>query len=766
MRVISNYKGKRSVAVSWLLSYIFVLLIPVFISCFIYFQSTNILQSEITRANQSMLAEVRQDADSKQRDMERISAEISINNRIDLMNSKKYFSLDTNTAYDFAEFAKELNLATLGSDFIEAFCIFHKDSDVLISKSARFNEKIFYDAYINPFGGSYEAFLEFLQSDVTNNAMAFPHNDEIDSKEQILLFQFPFAYGNDVKYIFVVNERKFLSAAYNVTQTFESDLYIIDRHNRVVSTNCSKDYSFIDYEYLSDDSKLIKAKHNGDEFIIMHTRSNANDWKYAMIVSSKVFWEKEKYISMLMVLSIIACLLIGVAASWVLMKKNYSSIRGLVNIMVNRAGKKLDTKYNEMQFLYEAITETIGEKEQLTDWTERQSKNIRDNFLIKLISSGIETDLSADEIHRDYNIRLESDHFGVILFCAEDYSAFSRQTDSFKEFMLVQLIITNIVGELAGVDNNAYVFETDKMIVCLVNFKETNISDGDGELLRVARETQRVIDKNFEIQLSASISNIHQTLRGVVFAYREALEAMEYKMVVGMGQILHYNDIMKYGADDGKKYHYPLQLEYQLINFIKAADIESSKRIVYDIFEKNFSDRALAVQTAKNLLINIIGTITKAINEIGDFFEALDPVAFIAKNETVEKMKHEIIRILEETCAFVEKERKSRGQQICESVQKYVEGNYKDPTLNITKIGEYFNITPPYLSKLFAEQAGVGLLDYIRKKRCDEAKTFLKQHNYTVREISVLVGFSDIKTFTRSFKKFEGITPGEYSGLA
>ena len=52
--------------------------------------------------------------------------------------------------------------------------------------------------------------------------------------------------------------------------------------------------------------------------------------------------------------------------------------------------------------------------------------------------------------------------------------------------------------------------------------------------------------------------------------------------------------------------------------------------------------------------------------------------------------------------------------------------------------------------------------DFIRKVRMNEASILLKSKRYTVSEVSDLLGFSDPKYFTDTFKKYYGVPPSTY----
>ena len=56
--------------------------------------------------------------------------------------------------------------------------------------------------------------------------------------------------------------------------------------------------------------------------------------------------------------------------------------------------------------------------------------------------------------------------------------------------------------------------------------------------------------------------------------------------------------------------------------------------------------------------------------------------------------------------------------------------------------------------------------DFIRTCRISRAKTLLREHRYTIAEVTDRVGFADQKHFREVFKKAVGMTPSEYAKAA
>ncbi|WP_353719923.1 AraC family transcriptional regulator [Dyadobacter sp. 676] len=72
------------------------------------------------------------------------------------------------------------------------------------------------------------------------------------------------------------------------------------------------------------------------------------------------------------------------------------------------------------------------------------------------------------------------------------------------------------------------------------------------------------------------------------------------------------------------------------------------------------------------------------------------------------------------------------------------------------------NITPKYLSEVLQAELGKPAKTFIDEYVMMEAKSLLRQTNFSVQEICYWLGFEDASHFTKSFKKLTNTTPTEY----
>ncbi len=96
-----------------------------------------------------------------------------------------------------------------------------------------------------------------------------------------------------------------------------------------------------------------------------------------------------------------------------------------------------------------------------------------------------------------------------------------------------------------------------------------------------------------------------------------------------------------------------------------------------------------------------------------------------------------------------------------EQLWSYLSEHYQEK-ISLDNLSSTFFLSKFYLTKLFKEQYGVTISDYILDLRIHRAKELLRFSNQSLEEIASECGFYDLPYFSRKFKKAEGITPSAY----
>ena len=88
--------------------------------------------------------------------------------------------------------------------------------------------------------------------------------------------------------------------------------------------------------------------------------------------------------------------------------------------------------------------------------------------------------------------------------------------------------------------------------------------------------------------------------------------------------------------------------------------------------------------------------------------------------------------------------------------------NYHDPNLTMITLAEYLKISSVILSVEFKNEIGISPSQYLANLRVEKAKELLSNSNMLIKDISNAVGYEDDYVFRRWFKKYTGMTPGQY----
>lgn len=101
--------------------------------------------------------------------------------------------------------------------------------------------------------------------------------------------------------------------------------------------------------------------------------------------------------------------------------------------------------------------------------------------------------------------------------------------------------------------------------------------------------------------------------------------------------------------------------------------------------------------------------------------------------------------------------------QLLYRVMKYIDDRVEEP-LTVSAVAAGVGYSPCYLSHLFKNKTGITLQEHISRRRIERAKELMELRRFTVTEIAEQLGYLNLQTFSRAFKKQTGKTPTQYVG--
>lgn len=96
-----------------------------------------------------------------------------------------------------------------------------------------------------------------------------------------------------------------------------------------------------------------------------------------------------------------------------------------------------------------------------------------------------------------------------------------------------------------------------------------------------------------------------------------------------------------------------------------------------------------------------------------------------------------------------------------EEAKGYIEKNLSEE-VTLEMVAGILGLNPSYFSQMFKKRTGETFVQYRIRQRMEKAKRLLEQPSCRITEISYEVGYSDHPHFTKTFKKYTGVSPSEY----
>ena len=144
------------------------------------------------------------------------------------------------------------------------------------------------------------------------------------------------------------------------------------------------------------------------------------------------------------------------------------------------------------------------------------------------------------------------------------------------------------------------------------------------------------------------------------------------------------------------------------------------------------------------------------LDEVVAWYHSADSMKTWAINGLLMAHFASLLRVLDnQSKHFQESFKVARARQLATT-------RLTDQDLSVTRIAEWLQCNPDYLSHLFHKETGIPLNRYINERRMDQAKHLMESTPLSIKQIAHAVGYSDAGYFARVFFQTTGTTPTRY----
>ncbi|WP_246358795.1 helix-turn-helix domain-containing protein [Paenibacillus phytorum] len=441
-----------------------------------------------------------------------------------------------------------------------------------------------------------------------------------------------------------------------------------------------------------------------------------------------------------------AAIIIGLLASVFFSRKINRPVKDMVTLLLRRDSGKLKSTIHEFDLIHQNIRDLMLEKEAtLKDLIDKRSLLTSFGYINKLkaIRSDINDWKDIAEMNEPFFIVLYQLHFKML-------SVENSQMKTDRMAYYIQEYINVVMSESVP---SSHTFQIENnQILSLIRGKDLGeeLEQGLGML-------KMILDRDKDYFLATiAISSVYEHSSQFNDAYLEVQEMAQRARPVDESQVIR------------ERRHVPPQLvftvqqEQELYANLQAGNHEFCISFLNRMLEQ-FDRKEASIQQLKQLAAGIIARVVKILAPYGvDAESSMQQrhMALMKECYTLDQFK-QFYEHLFLTSATIILSIKDEQDPTISFILDYVENRYAED-LSLELLADKLNLSVAYLSVYIKEKTGTNFSEHLNAIRIRKAKELLTEHNLSVQEIGLQIGYQNVTSFIRMFKKITGIPPGEY----
>lgn len=477
----------------------------------------------------------------------------------------------------------------------------------------------------------------------------------------------------------------------------------------------------VPYQFLSNDTGYSYAILDGYRVVILHATAQTPNLDYYVIVPVSSLQSPENRLQLLSLFIIF----LGVIGSFVII------------VLLSKANYK---PYQAMEY---RLREVNFNHEELMRLNESQKITLRNYYFDQLIHGTI---LSEEEAAYAQNYLSISDNANsfAILYCNVYLDTLELNNDPQGIINILSPDYAEVISDiLSSYFIHSYIMQGSKNSVYTILLYDREELDKVEDLFSHVHTT---LLQEYNIWIYGGLGCTTDTISSVWKSYRQSKEAV--KRVSSPGYLCLYREILE--CQDS--FFYPNEVAEQLYNFVKSGNLKQIKAIFNFIKDENFKKRKLNSKQVNWLLENIEITLLKVVRDNDISYDDAS-LAGLSEDSTLENYEQIALELCEKN------KQPENDNQLIVRIQTYIDENYGDPSLCLSRISDLFHISESYFSFLFKKTVGVNFSTYLEQVRMTQAKHLLETTNIKITDLYVAVGYNNLTSFRRAFKKKYGVAP-------
>lgn len=505
---------------------------------------------------------------------------------------------------------------------------------------------------------------------------------------------------------------------------------------------------------------------DGADALIAYGSPLRNGWELVSITDLAYLEKKLEYIRRVIVLTGLLLVALGAVISYFLSRTMYNPIRRLFektrDMQQELELPPASATGDSLVFVSGMVDQFMHRHRELMTAYEGSRPAMVDRFLYQLFYNRVSGVTDVEQRLEDMRLPITSSGFVVMLIEIDDYAALGERYSA-SDLNLFRYATHNIVQELSSGKYACLSTEiADNQIAVLLNLE--SVAEYDRiQLAGLAGEIIQAVRSYLSLSVTAGFGEAVGPLQQAHVSFQQAADVIRRKMLTDDRKVLFHEEE---GHLPSFQYFYPSHLEKTLMNHLRAGNESQALDGLNELKSLLKSKPELSHENVSRLYNRLIDSIIDLVVDAGMSWETVygsgNVYRDLARQETIES----IHRWLEPLCAGVMEHFRTqlRAPSKVDAAIAFMQEHYTSD-ISVEQIADAVQLNPAYFSRLFKQSTGKTVLEHLTRIRLDRSKELLADPALNLHEIAQRIGYNNTNSYIRFFRKYEGVTPGEYRKL-
>lgn len=426
--------------------------------------------------------------------------------------------------------------------------------------------------------------------------------------------------------------------------------------------------------------------------------------------------------------------------------------------------KDLETVLNKICIKNQCKKNASNEKSILLQQLSHSIEIARSNLLADLIIGQNNSVLlcNSNDLQEKYGCIFNGSYFLCII--AHLYSNHISEKNEEYSFILPKLQFS-LQNRLQNHTANYISIQHHQEIICLLNIDDNSTVNLLNELQKINIDIACNKPLFPNINVTIGIGSVENSLPAFEKSYHNACYAIQERFMQPDPLLSNYHSCHEISSSAV----IPGSIRKALATSIELADYRSFKKNVNEVIvqvKNSFDSKHYAYNYYRELAEIFLFGIKNytAPNSITSYIN----LEYLLSGLEYFYSLEDAFNWLSSTCAEALENYAEAQNQLDEKpirlAKQYITENY-NKLITLEIVSRQIGFNPAYFSSMFKKMTGQNFMDYLTEIRITNAQALLSQTDKSIADIAYEVGYSDIKYFSKLFRKYTKLNPTEFRKL-